>query len=239
MLELLAYVAGGRVYWRGAGRTAMPPLSVDRALLLGSAVAGAFLGSVLLHDLEHLAAIMASRPDVSWWSGKSVLGGLLGGTLAVECAKRAIGWKHPTGDAWVGALALGLIIGRAGCQLSGLWDQTFGIPTNLPWGWDYGDGVSRHPTALYEMGLVAVAGALSVAAPLRTAPGAAFAAFCLSYCGVRFGLEFLKPPFGQSPAGTLEVSLYAGLTAIQWAALAGLMWFGLLLAVRLRGTRLG
>ena len=40
------------------------------------------------------------------------------------------------------------------------------------------------------------------------------------YCALRFGLEFLKPPFGAS-ALTLEVARVAGLTAIQWAALLG------------------
>jgi hypothetical protein len=32
-------------------------------------------------------------------SGKSILGGLLGGTLGTEIGEKAIDWREPTGDA--------------------------------------------------------------------------------------------------------------------------------------------
>ena len=89
--------------------------------------------------------------------GKLVLGGFIGGTLGVEITKKAIDWTKTTGDPWVPALAVGLIIGRLGCQFSGTWDQTYGIPTALPWAWDYGDGIGRHPTGFYEIPLVGIA----------------------------------------------------------------------------------
>ena len=63
--------------------------------------------------------------------------------------------------------------------------------------------------------------------------GARFAALLLGYCVLRFGLEILKPPFGPLAQGTLPVALYGGLTAIQWAAVAGAVWYGLLLRRRL------
>ena len=63
-------------------------------------------------------------------------------------------------------------------------------------------------------------------------PGARFAALLLGYCVVRFVLEFLKPPFGPVATGTLPVALYAGLTAIQWAAVGGAVWFALLFRAR-------
>ncbi len=132
ILEALAYLVGARIYWRMAARYPQPP-SADRYLLLGFAIFGAFIGSKALHLLEHLPFLLTQPfPSELWLSGKSVLGGFLGGTLAVELGKKAIGWQSATGDAWVLPLAIGLIIGRLGCQLSGLWDLTYGTPTDLP-----------------------------------------------------------------------------------------------------------
>ena len=52
------------------------------------------------------------------------------------------------------ALAIGLAIGRIGCQLAG--DGDYGVPTDLPWGMSYPNGVVPttervHPTPIYEM----------------------------------------------------------------------------------------
>jgi prolipoprotein diacylglyceryltransferase len=68
---------------------------------------------------------------------------------------------------------------------------------------------------------------------LRLVSGARFAAFLASYCGIRFGLEFLKPPFGIGADGALPVALYLGLTAIQWAAIVGATGYFFLLQRRL------
>ncbi len=236
VLELLAYAVGGRLYWRAAARAPEPPPAATRALLLGAALFGALAGGVSLHDLQHLDALHRQGAAADWFAGKSVLGALLGATGAVELAKRATGWRRPTGDAWVLALTVGLVLGRAGCQLSGTWDLTYGVPTALPWAWDYGDGIGRHPVGLYEMLLVALAGAAALA--VRGLPaGARFAAFLLGYCLIRLGLEWLKPPFGAAAEGALPVATAGGLTAIQWAAAAGCAGAGLLLRRRLRGGR--
>ncbi len=235
ILESIAYLVGARIYWRYAKDQPKPPAG-DRWLLLGSAVFGAMLGSKLLHILEHLPYLISANDASLWLAGKSVLGGFLGGTLAVELAKRAAHWRIPTGDPWVPALAMGLIIGRIGCQLSGTWDLTYGTPTSLPWAWDYGDGIGRHPTACYEIILLSLLLPLSRSRALLRHPGASFAAFLLGYCAIRFGLEWLKPPFGAAAADTLPVARYLGLTAIQWAAQVGMVWYLLLLKKRLQPT---
>jgi phosphatidylglycerol:prolipoprotein diacylglycerol transferase len=229
-LEMLAYAVGARVYWSAAARQPRPAELGDRLALLAGAICGAFVGSKLLHVAEHLPALLAANQVELWLAGKSLVGGLLGGTLGVELVKKRIGWTRATGDAWVPALAVGIVIGRIGCQLSGLWDLTFGSPTSLPWAWDYGDGIGRHPAAAYEIVLVAAlaASALRWQAP----PGARFAAFLLGYCAIRFALEFLKPPFG-GDAGVLPVALYGGLTAIQWASAMGCAYFAASLRKRL------
>ena len=58
------------------------------------------------------------------------------------------------GDIAAPALAIGLAIGRIGCQLAG--DGDYGVPTDLPWGMSYPDGAVPttervHPTPIYEM----------------------------------------------------------------------------------------
>jgi len=83
--------------------------------------------------------------------GKTIVGALIGGLLAVELIKRYIGFSTSTGDLYAIPLAVGIAIGRIGCFLTGLSDNTYGIPTSLPWGIDFGDGISRHPTQLYEI----------------------------------------------------------------------------------------
>jgi len=116
------------------------------------AVAGAALGSKLLFWLED--------PQLTWSSfhtpaylmgGKTIVGALAAGLLAVELTKRYIGLRQSTGDLYAVPLAVGIAIGRIGCFLTGLADNTYGTPTRLPWAVNFGDGVPRHPTQLYEI----------------------------------------------------------------------------------------
>lgn len=128
--------------------------------------------------------------------GKSVLGGLLGGVAGVEAYKRAVGLRGSTGFAFVVPMATGIAIGRIGCFLAGLADFTYGVPTALPWGWDFGDGVPRHPVQLYEsLAMLGFLGwfvrALARGTPLARRHG--FALFGLCYGVQRFAWEFLKP----------------------------------------------
>jgi prolipoprotein diacylglyceryltransferase len=237
VLESAGYAIGARFYWANARHSARPESGLDRWVLLACVVFGAALGSKALHVVEHLPYFLRQGTSgMEFLGGKSVLGGFIGGTLGAEAGKRWIGWHASTGDAWVPALAVGLIIGRMGCQLSGLWDGTFGIPTSLPWGWDYGDGISRHPTALYEILAVAACWALVSLVPARPT-GARFAAFLAGYCLIRFALEFLKPPFGGDLATGIPVAVFAGLTAIQWMALAGFLAYLALYRYRRQQSR--
>jgi phosphatidylglycerol:prolipoprotein diacylglycerol transferase len=88
-------------------------------------------------------------------SGWVWYGGLIGGGLAmwVLAERRGISLLE-FADITSPALALGLAIGRIGCQLSG--DGDYGVPTDLPWGMSYPDGVVPttdrvHPAPIYEM----------------------------------------------------------------------------------------
>jgi hypothetical protein len=47
----------------------------------------------------------------------------------------------------------------------------------------------------------------------------------VGYLLLRICLDFLKPPFGPSAAGTLAPGFWGALTAIQWACAAGLSYY--------------
>jgi len=83
--------------------------------------------------------------------GKTIVGALVFGLIAVELMKRYIGVRQSTGDLYAIPLALGIAIGRIGCFLTGLSDNTYGTPTHLPWAINFGDNIPRHPTQLYEI----------------------------------------------------------------------------------------
>jgi prolipoprotein diacylglyceryltransferase len=82
--------------------------------------------------------------------GHSVAGAIAGGIIGAEGYKLACGIKGSTGLVFVAPLAAGIAIGRWGCFFAGLADYTYGTPTGLPWGVDFGDGIPRHPVQLYE-----------------------------------------------------------------------------------------
>jgi phosphatidylglycerol:prolipoprotein diacylglycerol transferase len=181
--------------------------------VLVGAVLGALVGSKILAILESLPDYWQHRSDPSTWlAGKTIVGGLLGGWAGVEIAKRAAGVGHSTGDAFVFPLMLGMSIGRIGCVLTGLSDHTHGLPTNLPWAVDFGDGIPRHPTQLYDIVFLSLL-TFVLLARLRKphVNGRLFGAFLASYLLWRLGVEFIKPTWKP----------YLGLSAIQLASLAG------------------
>src|SRR5512138_3027671 len=106
LLELLGYAVGARWYWRNVraepAGTPRPDLLQRWAIVAGAAF-GAALCSKLLYVLQYWAALQA-QPTQVWLSGKTIVGGLLGGLIGVELAKRAVGWGRSTGDAFVGPL---------------------------------------------------------------------------------------------------------------------------------------
>ena len=201
LFEALAYAVGFVIYRieRRRRHELSLPEGRDLALLLAAGV-GALGGSRLLAWLDGAA------------DGKTIVGGLLGGWIAVEIAKRALGIRRPTGDAFVLPLISAMAVGRVGCFLAGFSDGTYGTPTSLPWGVNLGDGVSRHPVQLYEIAFLLVFGALLVGVRARLRTGESFLFFVAAYGAFRFGVDFFKPGRPISPFG---------LTAIQLACIAG------------------
>ena len=220
LCEVLAYSLGYRLYVRLRGRGRDPISSAHRQWIFVGAAAGALLGSRVLGLLEHPAQLL--HPPGGWlyyFTNKTIVGGFLGGLIGVEWTKRRLGVRVSSGDLMVFPIILGLSIGRVGCHFSGLADGTFGTATALPWGVDFGDGVARHPTNLYEIAWLAVL-ALGIGALARRGPlpdGRRFELFLSGYLLFRLLAEFVKPT---------EALPGLGLTAIQWACVAGLGYYG-------------
>ena len=81
-----------------------------------------------------------------WFSGmsgiaRSVEGALAGGIIAIELYRWLHGISLRTGARFALPLAVGVAVGRLGCYFAGLDDFTYGTPTTLPWGHDFGDGI--------------------------------------------------------------------------------------------------
>jgi phosphatidylglycerol:prolipoprotein diacylglycerol transferase len=197
VFEALGYATGYAVY-RLLRRNAHDPIpDTTRWILLTAAAVGAAVGSRIVYWLDAPALTWAHRGDAYFLiGGKSIVGGLLGGWVAVEWAKRTVGESRATGDLYVVPLAVGLAVGRIGCFLTGLDDHTYGVATALPWGVDFGDGVRRHPTQLYESAFALVLALVAwVASRRRPAlpAGALFLGFVIAYLVFRVLLETIKP----------------------------------------------
>lgn len=176
-----------------------------RAALAWAVLVGAALGAKL--------GFVVSRSD-GWLSGTTWLGdgktvttGLVGAYLAVEAAKLLLGIRVKTGDTYALPLALALAVGRWGCWFNGC---CHGTATDLPWGVDFGDGVRRHPTQLYEaLFHLAMAGVLLVVMLRGVFLTHRLQLYLIAYGVYRFVSEFIRP----------EPPWLAGLTFYQWAAL--------------------
>jgi prolipoprotein diacylglyceryltransferase len=224
VLEMTAFATGGFLYWRGSNTAAPGKDAISRLGIVAGAALGAAVGSRLLYVFQYWTAL-SDQPWQLWLGGKTIVGALLGGLLGVELAKLALGWRESTGNRFVIPLVVAMIIGRIGCQLSDVTDQTYGNATTLPWAWNSGDGVPRHPTSLYEIAGLIVIAWLAHRPRFAHEPGDRFRMFMVSYLLLRLGLEFLKPPFGPAASGALMADRWGPLSAIQWACLAGLAYY--------------
>lgn len=187
-----------------------PRLRFINAAALVGAIAGSKLGMFLFEA--------APSTQHAWdLTGKTVVGGLAGGYLAVELSKLALGVRTSTGDAWAVALPLAQGFGRIGCFLHGC---CYGAPSELPWAlWMH--GTTRHPVALYEAGADLALAATMYAVREHVGPaGRLFKLYLLSYACLRFVLEPLRGD------GALKLG---PLSSVQWFCLCAALGLGLAL----------
>ena len=219
VLELLAYGLGFQLYLFLRRRWPRGPvMTVEQtARVVVGALLGALIGAKVLAWVESFPFYWGHLSD---WriliGGKTIVGGVFGGWAGVTLAKRHLGISHPSGDIYVFPLILGICVGRVGCFLAGLEDHTYGVATSLPWGVDFGDGIARHPTQLYEIVfLLAAAGLFIWRIMTGRQSGCMFGQFVFTYAVFRFLVEFIKPRY------TLPL---LPLSAIQLTCLAGIIY---------------
>lgn len=218
VFSVVALVVGFAIYYaelRRRGWLDSTIVWISLAALLGGAI-GARV--VTAWERPEIYAAITSLPltVAIERSGKSIIGGIAGGYLAIVLAKRAFGYRRSTGDAYVLAIPVATAIGRIGCFLSEL---PLGTPTTLPWGVSVsstaasafpvcpGCGGAMHPTMLYEIAFNLVAVVLLWRFRDRVpVPGDALKLYLLGAAGFRFLVEFIRT----SPRQALE------LTAPQW-----------------------
>lgn len=198
------------------------------------------VGAKLYHVLEsprefaaHPFSLLFSQFGFAWF----------GGLIAGFGAFTYLGWRRQIPllqlfDLGSPATAIGYGVGRIGCLLSG--DGDYGIPTSLPWGMSFPNGLVPtqqrvHPTPIYEFIAACIIGAIlwHLGRGDCTEPripsssgtrhcGIVFAAYLLITGAARFLAEFIR----------INPRSLFGLTNAQWASVLSMtvgisLWFWL------------
>ncbi len=162
---------------------------------------GGRLGYVFFYDLsfftlhpQRIFSPFDSEGAYVGISGMSFYGGVTGASLALLflCWKKNISvWK--ISDRIVLYLPIALFFGRIGNFLNG---ELYGRKTDIFWGMDFGDGILRHPSQLYEAFFegILLYFVLFFAKKRIESKGVLTAIFFIGYGTLRFFVEFFRQP---------------------------------------------
>lgn len=196
--------------WLTRQRQRSLPLLPEQRFGLGFAV---FVGSMLGAKAPFLWELgwQGLLNGTIWFAdGKTIIGGIVGGYIAVEIAKPWLGIKFSTGDSFALPVAVAIMMGRLACFTIGC---CYGNPTTLPWGMSFpaaGDSLPRHPTQLYEVFFHALAAVMLLVLYRRAwFVGNQLKLYLIAYLVYRFLSEWLRP----------EPKLWLSLTGYQWASM--------------------
>lgn len=218
IIEFLAIFIAFRYYLYLKKRHNDPVNPINRLVAAIGATLGALIGSHLLGAAENIPELIASPDKLQYIvHNKTLTGGLIGGLIGVELFKKFVNERHSTGDLFTFPLLLGIIIGRVACFTTGIYEETYGVPTTLPWGMDLGDGLSRHPVTLYEIVFAIILWIVLkyLLNNYTLQSGAIFKIFMIAYFLFRFLLDFIKPGWR-----------FYGISTIQVASLCVLIYYG-------------
>jgi prolipoprotein diacylglyceryltransferase len=215
VFEMLAWISAiGLGLWsrqRYFAASALPMPAKEYPLYMVIVWVGAVAGAFALGTLNLML-------DGQQAAGRSILGAIVSGVLVAEIYKSIRGIRGSTGAVFVLPLSVAIAVGRIGCFLGGLEDQTYGTPATLPWAVDFGDGIGRHPVQIYESITMAVFAAWFfwlLHAHREIAVRRGFYIFAIFYGVERFLWEFLKPyppvigPFNIFHLGAAALAVYA------------------------------
>jgi len=191
--------------------------SNNRLSIIIGAIFGALFFSRLIAFFEN-PALHYEQGWLAILNNKTIMGGLFGGLLGVELVKKIIGEKQSSGDLFTLPIIFGIIIGRIGCFFAGIKEFTYGIETSSFLGMNLGDGLHRHPIALYEILFLVflfffIKRLQQQCKALEN--GMHFKIFMISYFTFRFFIEFIKP----------NTFFVLGLSSIQYLCLICLFYY--------------
>jgi phosphatidylglycerol:prolipoprotein diacylglycerol transferase len=204
-------------------------IDADAVGMVAIAVIAGIVGAKLWHVLDTPSEFREIGWRVLWDSaGFAWFGGLMFGIAALVVQ----GWRAGIGglrtlDLAAPAAAIGYGIGRIGCFLSG--DGCYGLPTTLPWGMRFPNGlepvyVPVHPTPLYELIAGLAIGLWLWLRARKARPIGWILGEYLVLSGIaRFLVEFIRRNprilFGLSNAQLASAgSILAGAALIAWVA---------------------
>ncbi len=222
----LAAVAAAFLMDRGFKRA---QIDADAVGMVALTVVAGIVGAKLWHVLDTPSEFREMGWRVLWDSaGFAWFGGLVFGISALLIQ----GWQARIGalrtlDLAAPSAAVGYAIGRIGCLLSG--DGCYGLPTNLPWGMSFPNGIEPtivpvHPTPLYEFAAGLLIGAWLWMRGNKPRPTGWIVGEYLVLSGIaRFLVEFIrrnpKVLWGLSNAQLASAgSVVVGIALIGWAA---------------------
>ncbi len=203
-------------------------------LIIGIAGLAGLVGAKLYHALQDpptWKAELFSRYGFAWF------GGFVGGFVALLFLARRFGIPAlEFMDLCSPAAAVGYAIGRIGCLLSG--DGDYGVPTTLPWGMSFPNGVVPttervHPTPLYEFFIWLVIAAILWQMGKKAAIGARpkgeiFCVYLILTGVARFLIEFIR-------LNRIKETLYFGMPNAQIASLLSII-LGVILFWRIKAS---
>ena len=187
---VLGFLVGLAVYFWEAKKS--NSLGENNIYIIFGALIGAAIGAKLLDFIVDYRYFIASFWSVeTLFYGKTIIGGLIGGVIGTRITKKLFNIKGKRGNLFAPAIAVGVAIGRIGCFLRGC---CYGKPTNLPWGVNFGDGILRHPTQIYEsLFMLAMFIYLEKIKNRKDIkPGQLLKILMVSYFTFRFFIEFIR-----------------------------------------------
>lgn len=188
---VLAFVAGFICFKLTADKIDKK-MSSYRSLIIIYALLGGVIGAKLPILIYNFDLLFKYPKNINLLiSGKTIIGALIGGILAVYILKRCLNINIKTGNDIAAPAALGMAIGRLGCFFGGC---CYGIEAPRILGIDFGDGIFRYPTQLYEFvfDLAIFAFLLYLKRTKALRPGALFRYLVNSYMIFRFFIEFIR-----------------------------------------------
>lgn len=191
LFMILAFVAAFVCFKLTASKTGKENSRI-RALIIVFALLGGIIGAKLPILIYNYNLLFRYPQNIDLLlSGRTIVGGLIGGYLAVYFVKRKLNLTVRTGNDIAAPAALGMAVGRVGCLLGGC---CYGIESPEFLGINLGDGIYRYPTQLYEivfdLGLFALFLYLKRSRDLEA--GILFRYLLNSYLSFRIILEFIR-----------------------------------------------